>query len=228
MKKKQVKRKLNIKKLFIFLITCFIFVFIIKCLLKVKVTSINVIGNSYYTDNEIIKLSNLEKYPPFLAVNPYIIKNKLIKQDLIKEVNIKKHIDFSIEINIVEHKVLYQRKSDGLYVLDNGDEISRDYIVNVPILINYYPNTLEEKALNSFSKLDKEIIGKISAIEYSKTDADNERFLLYMNDGNLVYINLNRMAHLNKYTEILSEVGMKKGILNLDSGNYFEVKEKGK
>ena len=226
MKKKQVKRKLNIKKVLLFFLTCFIIVLIIYLLFKIKITSINVVGNEYYTDNEIIKLSNLESHPPFLMANSFLVKNKLLKQDFIKDVSIKKNIDFSIEINIVEHKVLYQRKSDGLYILDNGTEISRDYIPNVPILLNYYPNTLEEKVLKSFSKLTKETIGKISSIEYSKTEADNERFLLYMNDGNLVYINLNRMNHLNKYTEILDEVGTKKGILNLDSGNYFEVKEK--
>ena len=226
MKKKQVKRKINLKKTLIFFVTCFFLFFSFYCLIKVHVTSINIIGNFYYTDKEIMEYSNIDEYPPFLMINSRLIKKKLLKLDIIKSVSIKKNIDFSLELTIVEHKVLYQRKSDGLFVLDNGNEVSTNYIANVPILLNYFPNTLEEKVLKSFSKLDKETIGKISSIEYSKTEADSERFLLYMNDGNLVYINLNRMSNLNKYTEILNEVGTKKGILNLDSGNYFEVKEK--
>ena len=213
--KKQVKRKLNFKKLFIFIFTCLILGLIIHLLLQVKVTSINIIGNNYYSDNEIMEIASIEDYPAFLSINKYFIKKKLSNLDLIADVKIKRNIDFSIDIEIKEHKVLYQRKSDGLYVLDNGDEVSRDYIPNIPLLVNYYPNTLEAKALKAFSKLNVETIGKISSIEYTKTDADPERFLLYMADGNLVYINLNRMAHLNKYTEILNEVGTKKGILNL-------------
>ena len=226
MKKKQVKRKLSLKKLFIFIFTCSLIIGLIYLLFQIKITSINVIGNNYYSDNEIIEISMLENNTSFLKANTFKIKKDLLNLDLISEVKIKRKLDFSLEIDILEHKVLYQRKSDGLYVLDNGDEVSRDYIPNVPLLVNYYPNTLEAKALKAFSKLDIETISKISSIEYSKTDADPERFLLYMADGNLVYINLNRMGHLNKYTEILNEVGTKKGILNLDSGNYFEVKEK--
>lgn len=66
----------------------------------------------------------------------------------------------------------------------------------------------------------------ISEIEYSKTSYDDKRFLLYMNDGNMVYITVSKAELLNKYVEIIKKVDNKKGILYLDSGNYFEIKEK--
>ena len=66
----------------------------------------------------------------------------------------------------------------------------------------------------------------ISEIEYSKTTYDDKRFLLYMNDGNMVYITVSKAELLNKYVEIIKKVDNKKGILYLDSGNYFEIKEK--
>ena len=79
--------------------------------------------------------------------------------------------------------------------------------------------------VKKFSDLEEEIIIKISEIEYSPTNFDTERFLLYMNDGNEVYITLNKTKELNKYTNIKKQTGEKKGILYLDSGNYFEIKE---
>ena len=65
----------------------------------------------------------------------------------------------------------------------------------------------------------------ISEIEYSKTDYDSERFLLYMNDCNEVYATISKLNKLNKYEEIVTKLNGKRGILYLDSGNYLEVKE---
>ena len=53
---------------------------------------------------------------------------------------------------------------------------------------------------------------------------DKERFLLHMNDKNDVYINLSRMEYLNKYDDLSKELSNKKGILYLDSGNHFEIR----
>ena len=66
----------------------------------------------------------------------------------------------------------------------------------------------------------------ISEIEYSKTSYDKERFKLYMNDGNEVYITIDKIDKLNKYKSIVKKLDNKKGILYLDSGNYLEIKEK--
>lgn len=225
MGKKIKKKKLNIKRLFFFLIFLCLIILFVYCLSKIKLKNIIIDGNSYYTDEYIIEKLGLEDYPRFLTINPFKLKKNLKKEELIEKVEVKCKIDFTIEIDILEYKILYQRKSDSMYVLNNGEEKSLQEIMGIPLLINYYPNTLNEKAIKSFSKLEKDIIKKISMIEYSKTEADDERFLLYMSDGNLVYINLNRMENLNKYTEIINQVGTKKGILNLDSGNYFEIKE---
>ena len=75
-------------------------------------------------------------------------------------------------------------------------------------------------------KIDSNVISLINEIEYDKTAYDSERFLLTMNDGNTVYINISRLHLLNKYIDIVKKLDNKKGILYLDSGNYFEIKEK--
>ena len=60
-------------------------------------------------------------------------------------------------------------------------------------------------------------------IIYSKSEYDNTRFLLYMDDGNHVYVNINKFSKLNYYNEIYTTLNNKKGTLYLDSGNHFEV-----
>ena len=47
-----------------------------------------------------------------------------------------------------------------------------------------------------------------------------------MNDGNQVYVTVSKLDVLNKYIDIIKKLDNKKGILYLDSGNYFEVKSK--
>ena len=93
-------------------------------------------------------------------------------------------------------------------------------------MINYIPEDIEAKFIKKFSKVDSNIISLISEIEYSKTEFDSERFLLYMSDENLVYITVSKTELLNKYIDIVKTIEGKKGILYLDSGNYFEIKEK--
>ena len=99
-------------------------------------------------------------------------------------------------------------------------------MIGIPTLINYIPENIEKNFVNKLSNVDSEILSMISEIEYSKTTYDDKRFLLYMNDGNMVYITVSKAELLNKYVEIIKKVDNKKGILYLDSGNYFEIKEK--
>lgn len=46
-----------------------------------------------------------------------------------------------------------------------------------------------------------------------------------MNDDNVVYITLNKIKEFNDYNKIKDQLGSHKGVLYLDSGNYFEIKE---
>ena len=73
--------------------------------------------------------------------------------------------------------------------------------------------------------IDNSIINKISDIKYDPNEYDEDRFLLYMNDSNKVYINLPKFKNLNKYNEMVTKFEGKVGTLYLDSGNYFEIEK---
>ena len=86
------------------------------------------------------------------------------------------------------------------------------------------PDNIYSDFLNSISSIDYDIVKRISEIKYDPNEVDEGRFLLTMNDGNYVYLTLNKFDKIDNYLDIIKEFDNKKGILYLDSGEYFEVK----
>lgn len=223
--KKRVRRKFNLGKFILFILIIFIIYFGMKYLFSIKIKNIIIVNNNYYSDEEIIEKAGIENYPEFITLSRKKIKNKLSTLDLIEDVEIKKEFGFILRITIKEKKILYHIRSNNEYRVSDNKNYSLDNVTGVPTLINYVPEEVEKKFVNKFKDIDLNIINMISEIEYNKTSYDSERFLLYMNDGNEVYITVTRTNLLNKYVEIVTKLDNKKGILYLDSGNYFEIKK---
>ena len=74
--------------------------------------------------------------------------------------------------------------------------------------------------------VEKDILKRISEIEYKPNEVDTKRFYLLMNDGNIVYLTLDDFLKINNYIETLKTLNGSKGILYWDSGNYFELIKK--
>ena len=73
------------------------------------------------------------------------------------------------------------------------------------------------------SKIDSNTMSQISEIKYDPNDIDKKRFYLTMNDGNYVYLTLNKFERINNYLEIVKTFNNAKGVLYLDSGEYFKL-----
>lgn len=213
------KRKINIKKILIFILLIVLLYNLIYFIINIKIKNIYIINNNIISDKEIIELSNLKDYPPYLKTLSFKIEKDILKNPYIKEVEVEKKL-LKIYINIKEYKPLaiYNNK----ILLENNTLLDNTYnIKGLPIIINEI-NTLEFS--NNFSKIDNDILLKISQIEYSPNEVDKERYLLYMNDGNSVYITLSKITKLNKYSSIANQMEGKNGIIYLDSGDYIELK----
>lgn len=226
MTKRRVKRKFNFFKFIAFLLIIYILYFIVTKSLTIRTKNIIILNSNYYSDEEIIETAEIEDYPKFITLSKSKINKRLKTLELIESTEIKKSLDFTLTIKVNEYKVLYYIRSNDKYRLSNGKTIDIDEHISVPTLINFIPEDIEEKFYSKFKDIDSDIISLISEIEYSKTSYDDERFMLYMTDGNEVYINISKLDKLNKYKSIVKKLDNKKGILYLDSGNYLEVKEK--
>lgn len=221
MSKPNKKRKISVKKIFIFIFIICIIGYIYK-LFNIKISNIYIRGNNYLTDQNIIDIAQLNNYPSSISNLSYNIEKKLQKNIYILEANVKKNLLLNeVYINIKENYPLFYYSTKGVTILYNGDEV-KDNLSNLTV-INSMPSDIYNSLLLEFQNLNVSILNRISEIEYSPTDVLKDRFFLLMNDGNYVYITLNKLKNLNKYLDIIKEFDGKKGILYLDSGKYFDV-----
>jgi len=222
-KVKVTKKKLKVKNILVTIVILFLLASTIIDLTKLPVKNIYVTGNDILNDKTIIELADLTEYPPYLNTYFTNIENKLLKNEYIKSVNIKRTLSRKIYIEIEEYKPICIYKNE--LVLSSTSKVENTYNIDyVPYVINDIDN-IYDKFITKFSKVEKENLLKISHIEYKPNDVDKERFLLYMTDANYVYITLSKIDKLNKYNSIVQELDNKKGIIYLDSGDYVEIKD---
>lgn len=221
-KLKVTKKKWNIKKILLVLIIILMLVFSIAYIIKMPLKNIYISGNKYVTDKEIIDSSKLSNYPPYLKTYFLDIKENIIKNDYIKNVTVKRKMPSKIYLEIEEYKPIAIYKDN--IILSSKKSVENKYNINyLPYIVNDIDNVYD-KFVNSFSKVDDDILLKISHIEYAPNEVDKERFILYMVDNNYVHITLNKIEKINKYNSIVNELEGKKGIIYLDSGDYLEIK----
>lgn len=227
-KKKQVKKKrvkIRFGRIFILLLIISLIVFMLKTFCKFPIKNIYIKGNINLKDQEIIDLSKLEDYPSIFKYTSKEIEKNIEKSDYIKNAIVKKKKLKEIHIEVEENTVLFYNSNIKKTVLLNKKQVEKE--LNGPILINYVPDKIYDKLIEKIILVDSCIINRISEIKYDPSNVDEERFLFTMNDGNYVYITLEKLENINNYTkislEIINKFGKKNGILNLDAGEYFEI-----
>lgn len=223
-KEKQVvvKKKFKLVKFLIVLLMLYIVGFFIYKLFVAKINNIYISNNINLTDQEVIDISGLRDYPSFLFTTKSTIKNRLLKNDLIKGVKVKKKIWGIIEIEVEENEPLFIYKKTEKVILENTKQIDNNNYI-LPTITNEIEEDMLNKLVEKYKDIDNEIKLLISEIEYVPNDIDKERFIFTMNDGNYIYITLYKILSINEYIKILPNLENKKGILYLDSGNYFEI-----
>lgn len=217
------KRKIRIKRIIGCTIILIILTLGIYYFSKLPIKNIYIIGNKIISDKEILDVSGIDDYPSFFRTTSIKIENKIKKNKYIKEVKVKKAFYNKVYIYITEKKILCIYK-DKLFTED-GELLDNTYnLTSYPILISDI-SSVKERFESKFSLIEEAVLLKISEIEYAPNEVDKERFILKMNDGNLVYVTLNKIEKINKYNSIYSSLEGKKGIIYLDSGNYVDIKE---
>ena len=219
---KKVKKRVKLKLIpILFFIGSLIgLYFFFDFLIETKIKNIVIYNNVLLTDQEIIELAGIEDYPSFYKTLNKTIKKNIKQSPFIKEVKVKKKLFNVLELHIEEHKPLFIK--DDKLVLENNNKVD---LINykVPTLTNLEENKIYEDLIKAVLKLNESAKSKISQIIYSPSEYDDTRFLLYMDDGNHVYINLSKFSNINYYNEIYPTLNNKKGTLYLDSGNHFEI-----
>ncbi len=217
------KRKILYGRIFLALVILFVIIYMFIMLIPQKIQTIHISGNEFLTDQEVLELAELEDYPSTFAHYSYKIEKDLESSNLITKATVKKKWLYEVSIHIEENRPLFYDSTKKKTVLESGETTNRSF--DVPVLINYTPDKIYKKLITKMHDLDTDIIRRISEMQYDPNDVDPNRFLFTMNDGNYVYLTANQLNNLNSYVTIISKFEGKKGILYLDSGEYFQVME---
>jgi cell division septal protein FtsQ len=202
--------------------------FVVKLCLEEPIHNIVIKGTNYLNDDYILERSGLKDYPSFILLNRGKTCKKILKSNYIHSCKIHKKWGFVLDVDVTEEKPLFFDINQNKYIFENSqgvvdEDISRES--RVPRLLNYVPDTKYNKFITGMSKVKEDTLSKISDNEYKPNDYDKDRFLLYMDDGNMVYLTLTKFKMINHYNEVLAQLEGHKGILYLDSGNHFKIME---
>ena len=222
-KTKKQKRKIRYDRIIIFLI---IVVLIIGCftyLFNLKISNIYILNNSFLNDQQIIEIAEISDYPSTLQNMSFQIEKRLESNIYIKDAKVTKKGLSRVYIEVEENRPLFYYEYNKKTILLDGQETNDKFIV--PAVVNYITDSYYNAFIEKMSKLDVAILNRISEIQFSPNDVDDNRFLLTMNDGNYVYVNIDTFDKMNKYISILESLPNKNGILYLDYGNNFEIIE---
>ena len=235
--KKKGKKKLRSSVKFVFRLLLFITILSLCTyfVLNLRIKNIYIEGNSSVSDVEIINAAGIKNYPKIYRLHKKELIDNISSIPLIKEVKIKRNILGKLTISVTEEKLLFYYKYNNKYITNNGSLLDDNGYYGYPILINFTPDTIMNKLLEAFDKIDYDIIRMINLIEYTPYKSqdgeifDDGRFTLYMNDGNTIIIDLVNIKKLNEYMKYFASLGLdeRSGYLYLDTitedNIYFRV-----
>lgn len=223
--KKKVKRKLNKKALLVLILTLYLIIMAFYYCLNLPIKNIDIKGNKVISDEEILNISSLNDSKYMFKVNSRNVIKRIKTLNIISDVKIKKTLSGKLEVIVTEQKVLYYSVLDKSYILEDGTTMESLDIVGIPTLVNYVPSDIKDNLIKKMGSIKYDNLSLISEIEYSPNIKDNitidgNRFLLRMNDGNIVYINLANFDKMDKYMEVYATLNEgQKGVIYFDSSS---------
>ena len=222
------KRRIKLLPFFIVLFILGGLSFGVYLLLKLPTQNLIVENTSYLNDDYVLELAGVKDYPSFYFVSAGDMEKKLEESIYIRKAEVRREFFHVFVFDIEENKPLFINNTSQIVVFSDKEEVPVSEEIDlfrIPRLINYVPDNKYKSFIQGMSNIKKEILGKISDIEYQPNDYDKVRFLLYMDDGNMVYLTLTKFDMINYYDDVLAQLENKKGILYLDNGNHFQIKE---
>ncbi len=193
--------------------------------LQIPIQNIIIKNTNYLNDDYIIELANIKTYPKFYEVNKNIIKKELEQSPYIENADIKSKFFHILEIDIQENRALFYRKNNQKIVFEDESSTDENLLFSFRVPQAELPDELLSDFVKAMKNIQEDTLSRISDIVYDPNDIDKERFQLYMDDGNMVYLTLTKFKKINYYNEVLEQLEDKKGIIYLDNGNYFQIKE---
>lgn len=216
-------RKIRYGRLVLFLCFILALAFIVYKFICLRITNIYISGNDFFSDQDILESAGLSDYPRALFTFSNSIESNIRKSQFFLDADVHKKGLTKVYISVSENRPLFFDQISNKVVLVDGSSTSSSF--NVPVLVNTVDGSIYSDFLKQISLIDRVVFNSISEIEYTPNNVDNKLFLFTMNDGNYISVNLDKFGSINKYFDMVVNFNNHKGILYLDSGEYFKILE---
>lgn len=221
--KRVKRRRINFKAVILLLLIVYLIVMLLYTFFTMPIKNIYIKNTTLLSDNNVIEVAGIKDYPSIFKLSSKKLEEKILSLELVEKVKVSKKLNGKLIIDIDEAVPLFYVRSTDKVVLSSKKHVNNNNkYLGIPALINKVPNDLLNKFIEAFKEVDLDILKMINEIEYNPNISDNvviddNRFLLRMNDTNIVYVNVLNMKRLNDYKEFFMLIGDNRGILYLDS-----------
>lgn len=221
--KRVKRRRINFKAVILLLLIVYLIVMLLYTFFTMPIKNIYIKNTTLLSDNDVIEVAGIKDYPSIFKLSSKKLEERILSLELVEKVKVSKKLNGKLIIDIDEAVPLFYVRSTDKVVLSSKKHVNNNNkYLGIPALINKVPNDLLNKFIEAFKEVDLDILKMINEIEYNPNISDNvviddNRFLLRMNDTNIVYVNVLNMKRLNDYKEFFMLIGDNRGILYLDS-----------
>ncbi|MBP5279976.1 MAG: FtsQ-type POTRA domain-containing protein [Erysipelotrichaceae bacterium] len=170
---------------------------------------IDVRGNYYLSDKDILTLSGLDDDSKYLFTIPFVIEKRIKENNIIEECKVSLLDNRLVRIEVQEKKIIGYALENGLYVLvlNNGERsgLNNDnlYLISKVPLIEGFDDEELRQIEKRLGECDREVIDQISEIhKYPQLKYQNLE--LVMVDGNYIFTSIYGLNILEKYYDIES------------------------
>lgn len=152
-----------------------------------KITEIQVTGAQFISNAEIMNDADLKVGDSFLFSSSKKIKDTLLRNSSIQNVDVSKKFPGIIKINVQEYKVVaFELSENGelIALLASGASVAtnseRMQIMDKPILTGWQPDDMNKKELmKQLSTIDNALLSDISEISPIPSSAFPDRILIF-------------------------------------------------
>ena len=185
-----------------------------------KVDGIAVVGNEEISDEEILKLSELEVGENIFDVHPLFAQHRIKENLYIEKVRVKRRLPNKIEISVTERSGKAQFQMGKRFVIT-------DNVENIKVTKAKKKKTIEVKQTATYDKA-MEIVQKMEEddLYFKKLSIDGSRVDAYIYDGLIcrgAYKDLLTCMDSGALKTVVFDLyqkGIEAGIINIGSNNY--------
>lgn len=228
--KQQRKKKANRRLIFylsLFFILICVIIYLQSPLSYIK--DIEVEGNNYLTDDEVINQSTLTTETNIWNIKMTDVTNYILTDPVVKSAKVTRKLPWTVSIKLEEYELVGYVKDEEHFIplLENGEKITikdRYAYGDAPLLLNFTDEKILQEMTSQLQQLPPNILRLISEIHWSPNDQNKYKVILYMNDGFIVEGTIRNFAdRMHIYPSIASQLDPEvKGIIHIGVGAYFE------